>query len=139
MRDRALKWTAIDRRLLRKGVNVLAVEIHRSNYPAACKRLCPRWGANELTGLELKVQAAPAAIVAAVVRPQEVQVWNIDVAERKQHDRDTLTSKGISCVAAKMPVGTVPDCPHFNQCDCRRATNTAPRRRSACGMALTGR
>ncbi len=45
MRDRTLEWTAIDPKLLRKGVNVLAVEIHRSDYPALCKRLGPRWGA----------------------------------------------------------------------------------------------
>ena len=44
-------------------------------------------GATGLTGLELKVEAAPAATVAAVVRPKEVQVWNVNVAERA-YDRD---------------------------------------------------
>ena len=82
MRDRSLDWTAIEPALLRKGLNVLAVELHRSDYPAACKRLGPRWGANGLTELHLKAQAAPGAIAAAVARPRGIQAWNLDVAER---------------------------------------------------------
>jgi len=82
MRDRLLDWTAIEQAPLHKGLNVVAVELHRSDYPAACKRLGPRWGANGLTELHLRAQAAPGAIVGAVARPPSLQVWNLDVAER---------------------------------------------------------
>ena len=81
-RDRLLEGTAIDPVALRKGVNVLAVEIHRSDYPVECQKLGLRWGANGLTELHLEAQAAPGAIAQAVARPAGVQVWNVDAAGR---------------------------------------------------------
>ena len=81
-RDRLLDWTPLDATLLRQGTNVLAVEIHRSDYPVECKKLGALWGANGLTELHLKAQASAGAIVGGVARPAGVQVWNIDIADQ---------------------------------------------------------
>ena len=67
--------------LLRKGTNVLAIEIHAAPYPAAFgkAKLPPRWATCGLVEVRLKADTA-AGIVPNVVRPKGFQVWNTNVA-----------------------------------------------------------
>ncbi len=67
---------------LRKGTNVLAVEIHAAPFPAAFTRakINPRWSSAGLC--ELRLQTARGEVVVPnVVRPAGMQVWNADLAE----------------------------------------------------------
>jgi hypothetical protein len=76
-RERAAGTVAIDPSLLRKGVNVLAVELHRSDYPAACRDrktgLC--FATVGLSTLLLTAEAPADCFVTATDRPAGLQVW----------------------------------------------------------------
>jgi RNA polymerase sigma factor (sigma-70 family) len=68
---------------LAKGVNVLAVEVHRSAFrPEARKwkgsHRNARWAHVGLDSLRLAADAAPGAILPALGRPEGLQVWNLD-------------------------------------------------------------
>jgi hypothetical protein len=73
---------------LRRGVNVLAVELHRSSYPALCtkwfvkKNNNARWPHADLAEIRLTGSGA----VPNVSRPQGVQVW--------VHDRNDRVTAG---------------------------------------------
>jgi hypothetical protein len=67
---------------LRKGTNVLAVEIHRAFYPAECAKL----GAGQfppvgLGQLFLRTYADKEAATFSVIPPPGFHVWNTDVAD----------------------------------------------------------
>ena len=86
LRVRRLEGVAVPTRLLRKGTNVLSVEIHAAPYPEAFgpRKLRPEWSTCGL--IELHLQAGGAgAVVPNVVRPTGVQVWNTNTAE-ELHD-----------------------------------------------------
>lgn len=83
-RDRSLGPVELPREALRKGVNVLAVEIHRSPYhPAAVQKEFSAeygWVPCGLLGAELRASGTGA--VANTGRPKGLQVWNHDVNDR---------------------------------------------------------
>jgi len=67
---------------LRRGVNVLAIEIHRSGYPALCRKLgLGEFAPLGLSRLSLRAEANDGAVVPAVVRPEGLHVWNAEVTE----------------------------------------------------------
>jgi len=87
-RDRGLGPLRVRAKLLRRGVNVLAIDLRRSDYPASAKqwfadpyfRRHPAWVPNGL--LAVRLSAAGAGIVPNTSRPPGVQVWNHDLNDR---------------------------------------------------------
>ncbi|MGB2819799.1 MAG: hypothetical protein WBF17_02365, partial [Phycisphaerae bacterium] len=87
-RDRGLGPVRIPPRLLRKGMNVLAIELRRSDYHDSAKQwfISPRferhpaWVPNGL--LAVRLSATGAGAVPNVSRPDGVQVWNHDLNDR---------------------------------------------------------
>jgi hypothetical protein len=96
-RDRALTDIAIPASMLRKGVNVLALEIVRAPYnkvvadqkdvPGVSKkdivdRGCPYdllWNTCELRTVKLTAASADGLVPNAAGRPKEMQAWNGDI------------------------------------------------------------
>lgn len=87
-RDRMLGPLTMPRELLRKGTNVLALELHRSDYHASAlswfrrpylERGCA-WVPAGL--LEVNLQAEGGGGVPNVARPQGLQVWNENSGNR---------------------------------------------------------
>jgi len=85
-RERRLGPVAIPAKLLRKGVNVLAIELHRSDYhPSALS-----WFQGPPYGREsgwapiglIDVRLAGSGAVPNTGRPKGLQVWNQDVNDR---------------------------------------------------------
>ncbi|KKK75462.1 hypothetical protein LCGC14_2873470, partial [marine sediment metagenome] len=67
---------------LRKGINVLAIELHSSQYPAQCRKAGTGYfAAIGLQKLLLRAEAAEGAILQAVARPPGRQVWNVEITE----------------------------------------------------------
>ena len=92
-RDRSLGPLEIPASALRKGVNVLAVELHRSDYhPTALGwwvsknlhyGLTKSWAPVGLKEISISVAGGGGGGVEAnIVRPQGVQVWNADLHGR---------------------------------------------------------
>jgi len=81
LRLRRLEKIAIPAGALRRGTNVLAVEIHAAPYPEAFAKTVPQWSTCGLVELHLQADSADG-IVANVVRPEGVQVWNTSTAEQ---------------------------------------------------------
>ena len=78
---------------LRKGVNVLAIELHRSGYPAQCRKVgAGQFAPIGLARLFLRAVAAKGAVTPAVARLPGFQVWNADVT-----DEVTELDWGSSC------------------------------------------
>ncbi len=79
-RERSAGPIAIKPGLLRKGVNVLALEFHRTDYPIECTRkkvgLC--FATLGLVELLLKADTPADNIVASDRRPPGLQLWNAD-------------------------------------------------------------
>jgi len=85
-RIRKLTDVAVPARLLRKGVNVLAIEAHRAPYHEAiigqgrgAKGYDINWVPVGVTRVEL---VAGPGVAPNIARPSGVQVWNQDVARR---------------------------------------------------------
>lgn len=95
LRIRQLEDVVIPSSMLTKGVNVLAIEVHRSPYDQVVMRqakdkelfygggstraggqMASSWGTVALTSIEL--QAAGEAVVANTSRPKGFQAWNIN-------------------------------------------------------------
>lgn len=66
----------IDTAVLRKGVNVLAIANHRSNYLAANKKASLGFAAVGMSECHLRAKADDGAIVSAFARPSGLKVWN---------------------------------------------------------------
>ena len=90
-RIRRLADVAVPARLLRKGVNVLAVEAHRAAYHEAIqgtsasgrgKGYLINWVTVGVTNVELT--GAGPGVTANVGRPQGLRVWNQDPEQRVQ-------------------------------------------------------
>jgi glycosyl hydrolase family 123 len=82
LRGRKLGPVEVPASALRKGVNVLAVELHRSGYPAVCRKQgAGQFAPVGLGRLSLRAEAADGAITLATVRPKGLRMWNADVAE----------------------------------------------------------
>ena len=82
LRVRRIEDLAVPATLLRKGVNVITIEIHASpylEYFAKPKAEIP-WATAGFCEFRLQAQG-PAGIVANVVRPKGFQVWNVNMLE----------------------------------------------------------
>jgi hypothetical protein len=80
LRPRRLEKLPLPLERLRKGVNVLAVEIHAAAYVEEYIKAGIPWGACGLIELRLQTDEA-SGIVANVVRPKGVQIWNTNLVE----------------------------------------------------------
>jgi hypothetical protein len=69
-RQRESGLIEIDTKLLRKGKNILAIEIHRSSYVAECVKQGLGFGALGLGQLQLKADAPAGCFVSSVKRPK---------------------------------------------------------------------
>ena len=89
LRARSMEVT-IPRTLLRKGLNILTVEIHRAPaipimFTSAQRRfghyygLGGLWNRAQVETIELRASADAGAIVPNIARPDGLQVWNEDV------------------------------------------------------------
>jgi len=87
LRERSFGPVPIDTGLLREGVNVLAIELHRAEYPAECKRKV-NWRTRPslvfatlgLSLLELRAEPAGDAVAPASTRRGGLDVWPADIA-----------------------------------------------------------
>jgi Glycoside hydrolase 123, catalytic domain len=80
-RGRSVVAVKIPTKALRKGVNVLAVEVRRSDYhPAALSRKWGQWIPIAFSGF--KLHAAGTGVQANVARPGGVQIWKHDINAR---------------------------------------------------------
>jgi len=75
--ERHLSALAIPVRLLRKGVNVIGLEIVRAPYPAQSEKNVYEDNSCEILSARL-TSAGPAGIIPKAVRPRGFQVWNAD-------------------------------------------------------------
>ena len=87
-RTRRLGPIELPTKRLRKGVNVLAVELHRCDYPAVALRwfgrMQPQWVPLGLGGIELR--AGGGGIVPNAARPKGLHVWSHDIHTRLMPD-----------------------------------------------------
>ncbi|MHC4917064.1 MAG: RNA polymerase sigma factor, partial [Planctomycetota bacterium] len=95
--ERRLGPIALPVEVLVKGVNVLAVEVHRSAFrPEARKwkgsHRNARWAHVGLDSVRLAADAGPGAILPALGRPRGLQVWNVD-----NHDQLLGNEHGDAC------------------------------------------
>ena len=106
-RDRKLTDIAIPAKVLRKGVNVLAIELLRAPYHKVLKdeKYKPkhnevrdakspydfRWNTCEVRDVKL-MAGGPAGLVPNTTRPEELQAWNSQLL-----DTDTATDFGDRC------------------------------------------
>ena len=92
LRDRALGPVVLPAKVLRKGVNILAIELHRSDYSASAAKFWPTtahgvqsisessgWTPCGLMDLNL---SAGGGVDSNARRPTGVQVWNQDCNDR---------------------------------------------------------
>ena len=86
LRERQFGPVEVDRSALRNGVNVLAVEFHRTDYPAECRRKTDWrsrpslfWATLGLSLLSLRADAAEGAVEPAGARRDGLQLWSVDV------------------------------------------------------------
>lgn len=78
VRIRKIENVAVPRGLLRKGANVLALEIHRAPIQQAA-RVGTSWNTCGLVGVKLAAGRAPGATANVGERPAGLQVWNASV------------------------------------------------------------
>jgi len=79
-RVRKLGRVAVPAKALRKGVNVLAIEIHAAPYPEVFMKAMPQWATCGLIGLQLAAET-PDGLTPNIVRPTGFRVWNTNPAE----------------------------------------------------------
>ena len=82
LRERTFGPREVPLTALRRGENVLAIELHRSGYPPQCKgrlrRKGLRFSAVGLSLLELRAEAQPGTVRSAPTRRSGVEVWAVD-------------------------------------------------------------
>jgi hypothetical protein len=107
LRDRSIGPVIVPSGLVRKGVNVLAIEIHASDFhPVVLTNPTqPNWGGptrpwphGQLCRVE--VRGAAAAVKSAISRPAGVQVWIADMNRRVQSD--DFLPPGETAAAARL-------------------------------------
>lgn len=78
MRERNSGSIDIDTKKLVEGVNVIAMEMHRSEYPAECKskKVGLGFATIGLAEFSLKADTPVDNVISASVRPASFQVWN---------------------------------------------------------------
>jgi len=79
LREKAFGPIAVKSDLLRRGVNVLAIELHRSDYPALCARrkVGVGFATVGLCRLTLGARTPPGNLVTSAGRPEGFRVWNV--------------------------------------------------------------
>jgi len=88
LRDRDVGPIALPANALRKGLNVLAIEIHRSDYHASAAGFWPKGGQSTLAPwtpcalTDVRLVAHGAGVDCNARRPAGVQVWNQDANDR---------------------------------------------------------
>ena len=82
LRDRSLGPVDVPPGLLKKGVNLIAVELHRSDFPAFCQKNGVNWGPVGLIAIQLRGQAAEGSFVSPLFRPAGLKLWNVDIAQQ---------------------------------------------------------
>jgi Glycoside hydrolase 123, catalytic domain len=95
LRGRSMAPVELPAKLLKKGVNVLAVEVRRARYSAAAMKWLvgrssaygPQWIHASL--MDLRLRCAGGGATPNVARPKGVQVWNHD-----RNDRVTVYDYG---------------------------------------------
>lgn len=95
-RQRRLGPVAVPAKLVRKGVNVLAIELHRSDYhPSALLWFSEPYHGREAGWVPVgisDVRLTGSGAVPNIARPKGIQVWNHDV-----NDRVTVLDYGDPC------------------------------------------
>ena len=83
LRVRRINGLPVPAELLRKGTNVLAIEIHAAPFPEAFTKpkVQPNWAAAGLCELRLQTDDA-SVVIPNVVRPEGMQVWNTNLVEQ---------------------------------------------------------
>lgn len=79
LRVRQLEDVGISNRLLRKGTNVLAVEVHAAAFPGECLRAGALWATCGLVSLRLQA-SGPEGIVPNLAAPGGLRAWNTNPA-----------------------------------------------------------
>ncbi|HUU23419.1 MAG TPA: glycoside hydrolase domain-containing protein [Phycisphaerae bacterium] len=82
LRVRTIEKVAIPAERLRKGTNVLAVEVHAAPYPEpfGTRGMRPEWATCGLIDLRLEAPAG-SAVAPNVTRPTGFRAWNTNTAE----------------------------------------------------------
>ncbi|PCJ57379.1 MAG: hypothetical protein COA79_16050 [Planctomycetota bacterium] len=87
-RERKSKAISIDIALLKKGVNHIALEIHRSEYPIECKskkNMTKRgklaFGTVGLAEFSLKADTVKENVISGTERPAGFQLWNANACD----------------------------------------------------------
>ena len=117
LRDRKLPQVTIPAKLLRKGVNVLAVEVRTSDLnPVTGTGSRPRtWARSSLGGnytwfhalvMDLKLTAPSGKVPSTTKRPAGVQVWVEDMHRRLMDVEYTLSEKTGTARFTGAPNGT---------------------------------
>ena len=78
LRVRRLEKLALPTKWLRRGTNVLGLEIHAAAHPAECMKLGVSWATAGLIDLRLEADQA-GGIVPNIRRPEGLQVWNTNI------------------------------------------------------------
>lgn len=87
-RDRILGPLALPAKSLRQGVNVLAIEIHRSDFASGAPKVNSTDGSRATWGWapsgvsDLRLATSGNGIVPNTSRPSGVQVWSLDMNDR---------------------------------------------------------
>lgn len=82
-RERQAGPITIDPALLRTGTNVLAIEFHRTEYPAECcdKKVGLCFATLGLATLRLEADAPPDGVAGPAARPPGISAWNRPIHE----------------------------------------------------------
>jgi hypothetical protein len=106
MRTRSLGPVEVPVKHLRKGVNVLALELHRTDYPAIAlkwfKGLKPEWIPIGLSSIKLR--AAGTGFESNARRPKAFHIWPQDVNEKllpRGYGSPGESSRPLRIVAAR--------------------------------------
>ncbi len=75
LRVRELRELAVPGRLLRRGTNVLAIEVHAAAFPGECLKAGAVWATCGLVSVRLRANG-PGGVVPNVVAPNGLHVWN---------------------------------------------------------------
>jgi hypothetical protein len=114
LRDRAIGPVQVPQRLLRKGVNVLAIEVRASMFHPVvlANPRQPNWGGPtrpwphaRLTKLELR--GGGPGVRSALLRPAGVQVWAEDVHHRTESTDFLAAGESPGCVRFVAPLSAI--------------------------------
>jgi len=106
LRERNSGIIDIDPKLLLKGVNILSIELHRSDYPIECtkKKIGLCFSPVGLAELSLKADTSADNVVSACIKPDTFRIWNTDTWEtltKKYFGNPAEPLKTIKLVGAK--------------------------------------